>query len=651
MRNMIIVLSVVGCLLSIGLVGVMYADGPEEYRFSEIDIPKVEDAMARLIPINFDNIEEAPPAEASSQPDLSRLKRFDDFEDIENYLNEMYGHTGWQNQTYYYNEMICYNAVAVEGPSPGLSLSFKSAGAEADSAAPGEYSNTNIQVSGVDEGDILKNDGEFAYIVSADRQFINIIKTWPADEAHIVSRIKSEYRIQEMYLMDNMLTVIAGGQYAYYSYNYDTGEEYQPEIVIQILDVEDKDDIKIIRNEKLNGEYITSRAIDDYLYIISSTPTYGMDAEDKLAVPANDTYYLDFNDTAYQFTSFTSISIRDHEKVPKTASILMGASNIVYVSMNNIYITHQSSYNYFYYDDGYEYEETTRVHKLTLKHDRIEYAGSGEIPGHLLNRFSMSEHNGFFRAATSTGWMDTNQMTVLDANLKKVGEITDIAPGEKIYSARFMGNRAYLVTFEKVDPFFVIDMSDPYNPKILGELKIPGYSDYLHPYDENHIIGLGKDTVKSNSGDFSWYQGIKISLFDVTDVSNPRELDKIIIGDRGSDSSALSDPHAFLFSLEKNLLVIPMSVYKGGSVNSWGDETWAGAYVFDISAEDGISVRGRIGFEHGERSGFLGTYDTYGVQSRRSFWIEDVLYTMSDHELKINRQDNLDHIKTIYLGE
>ena len=645
--RVIIALSVVGCLLSLGLVGMVNDTEPIEYQFSEIDIPKVEDAIAELIPINFDNIEVSPPAETSTQPDLSKLKKFDDFQNIQDYLNEKYGYTGWQNQTYYYGDMVCYDAVAVEASSPGLSFGFKYAGA--DNAAPREYSNTNIQVGGVDEGDILKNDGEYAYILSADHSFINVIDTWPADEAHIVSRISSEYYIQEMYLMNNMLTVIAGGQYSYYSYNYNTGEENLPEIIIQVLDVEDKDDIRIIRNEKLNGEYITSRVIDDYLYIISSTPTYGLNFEEKLAVPANDTYYLDFNDTAYQFMSFTSVSIKDHEKVPKTASILMGSSNIVYVSMNNIYITHQNSCGYYYYDDGYQSQETTQVHKLTLKRDKIDYTGSGEIPGHLLNRFSMSEHNGFFRAATSTGWMDTNQMTVLDANLKKVGEITDIAPGEKIYSARFMGDRAYLVTFEKVDPFFVIDMSDPYEPEILGELKIPGYSDYLHIYDENHVIGLGKDTV--DMGSYSLYQGVKISLFDVTDVSNPKEKAKIIIGDRGSDSSALYDPHAFLFSLEKNLLVIPMSVYRGGDENTWGEQTWAGAYVFDISAEEGISVRGRIGFEHRERTGYLRTYNTYGVQSQRSFWVEDVLYTMSDYELKIHKLENLDHIKTIDLGE
>ncbi|NIP67558.1 hypothetical protein GWM83_02345, partial [Candidatus Bathyarchaeota archaeon] len=114
-----------------------------------------------------------------------------------------------------------------------------------------------------------------------------------------------------------------------------------------------------------------------------------------------------------------------------------------------------------------------------------------------------------------------------------MGRLEDLAPGEKIYSARFMGDRGYLVTFRKVDPLFVLDLSQPTNPKVLGKLKIPGYSDYLHPYDENHIIGVGKETVAAEQGDFAWYQGVKISLFDVTDVEDPREIDKYEIGDRG----------------------------------------------------------------------------------------------------------------------
>jgi uncharacterized secreted protein with C-terminal beta-propeller domain len=157
----------------------------------------------------------------------------------------------------------------------------------------------------------------------------------------------------------------------------------------------------------------------------------------------------------------------------------------------------------------------------------MEYDASGRVSGSVLNRYSMDEYEGYFRIATTTGWgtSSLNRVYVLDGTLSVAGALENLAQGERIYSARFMGNRCYLVTFRQVDPFFVIDLSDPSQPKLLGELKITGYSDYLHPYDENHIIGIGKET------DAGLYQGLKISLFDVSDVSNPKEIAKYEIGE------------------------------------------------------------------------------------------------------------------------
>ena len=134
-----------------------------------------------------------------------------------------------------------------------------------------------------------------------------------------------------------------------------------------------------------------------------------------------------------------------------------------------------------------------------------------------------------------------NSIYVLDMNPTVIGKLQGLAKGETVHSARFMNTLCCLVTFRKVDPFFVIDLSDSWNPKVLGELKIAGYSDYMHMYDENHVIGAGKETVAAEQGDFSWYQGLKISLFDVTNVSDPKELARYIIGDRGSDSPVLND--------------------------------------------------------------------------------------------------------------
>lgn len=308
--------------------------------------------------------------------------------------------------------------------------------------------------------------------------------------------------------------------------------------------------------------------------------------------------------------------------------------------------------------------ERTVVHKFALG-DGISYEGYGEAPGHLLNQFSLDESGGYLRMATTKGEVSrmqreipaVNNVYVLDSNLNIAGRLEDLAPGEKIYSARFMGDRAYLVTFKKVDPLFVIGLEDPRNPTLLGKLKIPGYSDYLHPYDETHLIGLGKDAVPAEEGDFAWYQGVKLSLFDVSDVSNPKELSSFKIGDRGTESYALRDHKAFLFSKARNLLVIPIllaeideSKSQGTQANTYGEFKFQGAYVFRVSPEEGFVLRGTI--SHADPSSFLKAGEYYrgsDTDVTRSLYMDDFLYTVSGRTVKANDLNSLAELAKVDL--
>ncbi|MFH1234510.1 MAG: beta-propeller domain-containing protein, partial [Candidatus Diapherotrites archaeon] len=219
----------------------------------------------------------------------------------------------------------------------------------------------------------------------------------------------------------------------------------------------------------------------------------------------------------------------------------------------------------------------------------------------------------------------------------------------------------YMVTFKKVDPLFVIDLSEPTNPKVLGKLKIPGYSDYLHPIDETHILGLGKDTIESTYGDFAWYQGIKMAVFDVSDPENPKEMYKTVIGDRGTDSYALQDHKAFLFDKEKELLVIPITLAEIPEEQkketeqemrspAYGEQVFQGAFVFNVSLENGISEKGRITHVSAEEELKRGYY--YGGQYsvKRSFYIGEALYTFSDSMLKANDLGTLQEISSVPLS-
>ena len=206
-------------------------------------------------------------------------------------------------------------------------------------------------------------------------------------------------------------------------------------------------------------------------------------------------------------------------------------------------------------------------------------------------------------------------------------------------------------------PLFVIDLRDPYSPKVLGELKVTGYSGYLHPYDENHIIGIGKEAAEAVEGDFAWYQGVKIALFDVSDVENPKEVAKYEIGDRGTDSEILRDHKALLFDKSKGLLVLPIllaeidqSKYPYPDPSAYGEYVWQGAYVFDISLEEGFQLKGRISHYENDNALWQEGYYFWGPESvQRSLYIGDVLYTISQAKIKMNSLENLDYLNEVEL--
>lgn len=290
--------------------------------------------------------------------------------------------------------------------------------------------------------------------------------------------------------------------------------------------------------------------------------------------------------------------------------------------------------------------EKTIIHKISLDGKNIEYVGEGKVPGVVLNQFSMDEKDEFFRIATTTNnWRDAslNHLFVLDKDLKIIGKVEGLAKGERIYSVRFVGDKAFMVTFRQIDPLFVIDLSSPENPKVEGFLKIPGVSDYLHPYDETHIIGVGRDANEEGR-----IKGMKLSLFDVSDVANPKEVSKYFIGDQGTHSEALNDHKAFLFSKSKNLLVIPVRVSEKDNWNAF-----QGAYVFSLDLENGFDLKGRI--THHKPSKPIVPYEPYyydydyTAEIRRSLYIDGVLYTVSAKKIMMNDLSDLKEINKVSL--
>lgn len=522
-----------------------------------------------------------------------------------------------------------------------------------------DYSGTNVQVEGVDEADVVKTDGTYIYYAKGSE--IIIVQAYPASDVRIVSRTNMSRPVQDIYISGDRLIVFTAQSPNWYYYEETRTGDDGYRAILTILDISDRASPEEIREINMDGTYFNSRLIGDHLYFIIRNPAYIYDdivelptireGEEWSTIDAECIWYPNNTRGWMAYHTIASLDIQDSEAKLTTETFLLDEGSTIYVSPTNMYLISEGWYR------------ESRITKIGIEDGEIKFRANGTVPGYVLNQFSMDEHNGYFRIAT-TGSVDNrrdgNNVFVMDTDLNIVGRLEGLAVGEQIYSSRFMGDRVYLVTFKITDPLFTIDLSDPENPEVLGALKIPGFSTYLHPYDENILIGIGKETVEDKWGEIAWQQGVKISLFDVNDVSDPKELAKLVIGDRGSDSNALYDHHAFLFSRARNLLVLPIleaqidetDFADGKAPDDWyGEYVYQGAYVFDIS-EEGIELRGKV-THIDDPAEFLksGYWFESSNQVERSLYIEDNLYTLSDGMLKVSSLSTLEELAAIDFGE
>ena len=403
-----------------------------------------------------------------------------------------------------------------------------------------------------------------------------------------------------------------------------------------------------------NAIYLTYQKYQPYFY----DQTYNKDRFFKTVLPLLPT------DAQAQIKSIDSSSSNESQKWAEISDVLQNTYNKMSESeKTTLYENIRKAISEYEIKIQQDYRKTV-IQKFAIKDGTVSYISKGEVPGYLLNQYSMDEFDGRFRLATTSefytprGVVMGNNVYVLDESLKVLGSVENVAPDESIYSARFMGEKLYLVTYQRIDPFFVIDLSTD-TPKVLGALKIPGYSSYLHPYDDTHIIGIGKETKQNQYGGME-IVGVKMTLFDVTDVSKPVAVDSYLIGGQGTDSEILSDPKAFLFDKEKNILSIPIFDYNyGGPIpleevivdsntpssddvvipekimppRPYPQSNWKGFYIFGVDPVNGFSLKGSV--EH-----FSGTsYDySYGT---RSFYIDNNLYTVTSNLMKINDLDDI----------
>ena len=601
-------------------------------------------------------------------PTASTIQTFADEKDLKDYLtinsqNQITTYQGSPLDTQFFQEK---GLISPEEPVPSYTIESSDAGSRSDS-----YSTTNIQVAGVDEADIIKNDGQYLYIASNDyvenKNYIYIVKADPQDP-RVISQITLENNtyLAGMYIsQDSKELVIIGSEYQFFAEDA-VIERSEPMIYpyysdintfLNVYDVSDKAYPELANNYTLTGSYFNSRMIGDFVYIVVSQPAYVLE-NNVLPLPrvynesisseikpteiyySESASYKDVTDNYFTYTTVVGLNVKDSNSDLSNMTILMGGASTMYVSVDNIYVTYPT-----WTEDG----QFTSIYRISVDKENLEFQSKGSVPGYILNQYSMDEYNDYFRLATTSQKEESsNNVYVLDMNLKIVGQIEDLAITERIYSVRFMGDKAYIVTFRQIDPFFILDMSNPENPKVAGQLKIPGYSSYLHLYDENHVIGLGMED-----------NNVKLSLFDVTNVEDPTEVAKYTISGDYSYSEALYDPKAFLFDKQKQLLVIPVSITQYGVVppveetrenkttfDSKEGGYWQGAYVFNITLS-GFKLKGGITHQDNDNQEYY--YGDYNKNVNRSLYIGNVLYTLSNTKVNLNSLTDLSQIATIQL--
>lgn len=459
-----------------------------------------------------------------------------------------------------------------------------------DEPSDGAYSKTNTQTEGADEADKVKTDGSYIYVLSS---FNSYYRVKIADTAEGLKQLgdisESDFCASDMFLTDNRLVILGTAPY---------GKECK----VSVWDISTPPAPVRLREINQSGVYTDSRLIGDKLYLISAyRPNTGTIEKSKpetyvpsitcgkqVGTVAADSIYIDgsCNDACYTVTA--AYTVTDGRLI--STKSLLGAADTVYASRESIIIAAQTDHN------------ETALTRLKISDGEIKLAASGTLAGTLLNQFSIDEYKGYCRFVITkyTGTGTANELVVTDGDLKETGETGDLAPGERVYSVRFMGDTAYFVTFRETDPLFSADLSNPAEPKIIGSLKIPGFSDYLFPYGDGRLLGVGREADENGA-----ITGLKLSLFDISDPANVTESAKTVID--AVYSEATYNHKVTLADYNKNLIALPIGTNK--------------LHIYSLNPDgNGFTLRAEL---------------TLGGRTElfRGLYIGDFFYAVSDTEI------------------
>jgi len=572
------------------------------------------------------------------------------------------------------NDMWVEDSIMEESVAPSANEPAFDSGTSTSGAIDDEdYSQTNVQVEGVDEGDILKTDGKYIYVLTNNYFKIVDVKE---DKLICVYHLKDFNYISSMYLKNDQVIFIGTTSHVkpekynkkndfgkpvedvsetdyYYDYGYNYGN-YRQYVCVSIFDISDKTSPKNIRTVEYEGNLLSSRESNGKLilvinknfgYFYNAKPTVEdilpalIDSKYGTITPKISDIYKAPGEIEPNIMTIAILDIKNESK-SETMSILGFGSN-VYMNSKSLYI----------FGNDYDYNSSmTSIVKYSIENG-IKYIGNNAVKGWTATQFAYDEYKDNFRIAVTydNGYTQENGVFVFDKNMNKIGELTGLAKDERIYSVRYMGDTAYIVTFKQIDPLFVIDMTEN-NPKVLSELKVPGFSTYLHPVGDGLLLGIGTETKDLYSSD-SWGStnkvigttriGLKVSLFDVSDRANPKEIDvSSLVGGENASSEAEYNHRAFVFNANKNIGYFPISVQNTNNKNYY-------SYVqgfTEIRIENGklkTTVKAPQNYDE---------YDYYYGYQNRVCYAQNKLYLFQNERLVQFDIDTLEFIQTIELN-
>lgn len=550
----------------------------------------------------------------------------------------------------YYDSISSVTTDVLESAAESDMINFSADSASTatkQSAATGEsansYSKTNIQEDNVDEGDLIKTDGSYIYrmttsydektydsiyrltITQTDQGKLDVL--YNTDLKELLS-ITSDDTIDfhEFYLQKEQLFIL-------YTKQHIEDNTARTQTYIAICNLKDKEHPKLTQNLSQSGYYVSSRISNGYLYTISNFNETSLQNKKQYeeyipsvngkTISCDDLYYPDniLMDSTYVVTS---LSLDDHSDFKDTKAF-SSSSGDTYVSDSAIYL----------YCTQYNDVTQTKISRIAYKNGTLTVGNSATVAGYFYDSFALSEKDGYLRmvatipadnialfrdlatekaSTENTVTEDVNALYILDSDMNLVSKLTGIAPGEQIYSARFLGDMGYFVTYRNTDPLYSVDLSDPKNPTIVGQLKIPGFSNYLHAYDDGILLGIGQDIDPATQVS----SGIKLSMFDISDPENVTERNKYVI-ENSEFSPALYDHKAIMINTDDNIFGFVYTTYDS-STDQYG--YYFATYTYDSKKGFVETARYR-----------LNQKNEYDYDSVRGIYIGDYLYLSNNEQI------------------